>query len=102
MAGIRLASTDGQGWTVETVVLEATGRRRGAVTCGTDPLGDGPQLLVRRHGRVVAYCAGLDDVEGLGVDMAAMAVVARWLASSAATLALTGRTSPRRPGSYGA
>lgn len=78
MSGVRLASTDGQGWTVETAVLEATGRRRGAVTCSPDPLGDGPQLLVCRFGRVVAYCASVAEVEGLGVDMGSMAVVSRW------------------------
>lgn len=75
---VRATLEHGAGWTVETVELEATGRRRGAVTCSLDPLGDGPQLLVRRYGRVVAYCAGLADMEGLGVDLGAMAVVARW------------------------
>ena len=48
---MRLASTDGSGWTVETVDLQATGRRRGTKCVSADPLGDGPQLLVRRRGR---------------------------------------------------
>jgi hypothetical protein len=48
VAGVRLASTDGFGWTVETVDLEATGRRRGTKRVSADPLGDGPQLLVCR------------------------------------------------------
>jgi hypothetical protein len=77
LPGVRLASTDGSGWTVETVDLAMTGRRR-VKACGREPLGDGPQLRVSRFGRVVAYCASLDDVAGLGVNMAQMAVAARW------------------------
>ena len=75
---MRLASTDGSGWTVETVDLEATGRRRGTRRVSADPLGDGPQLLVRRYGRVVAYCASAADLAELGVDLSRMAVSARW------------------------
>lgn len=70
-----LASTDGAAWTVETVDLWLTGHRRTGVT---EPLGDGPQLLVRRHGRVVAYCGSEEDLARLGVDMSRMAVAARW------------------------
>jgi hypothetical protein len=75
---VRLASTDGSGWTVETVDLEATGRRRGTKRVSADPLGDGPQLLVCRWGRLVAYCASAADLSGLGVDLSRMAVEARW------------------------
>jgi hypothetical protein len=72
-----LASTDGQGWTVETADLWLTGRRsRGGQS---EPLGDGPQLLVRRHGRMVAYCGSEGELARLGVDMSRMAVVRRWL-----------------------
>lgn len=77
MAGILLASTDGQGWAVETVDLQLTGRRRGRPG-GTEPLGDGPQLLVRRFGRMAGYFPGVGDLASIGVDMARMAVAARW------------------------
>ena len=74
---MRVASTDGAGWTVETVELALTIRRRRRGHA--EPPGDGPQLCVRRHGRVVAYCASPGDLAALGVDMSRMAVVARWL-----------------------
>ena len=77
MPGMRVASTDGAGWTVETVELALTARRRRRGRA--EPLGDGAQLCVRRHGRVVAYCASPDDLAALAVDMSQMAVVARWL-----------------------
>lgn len=76
MTGIRVASTDGAGWTVEKVELALTTNRRRRNPA--EPLGDGAQLCVRRHGRVVAYCASPDDLAALGVDMSRMAVVARW------------------------
>jgi hypothetical protein len=77
MPGLRVASTDGAGWTVETVELAPTirMRRRGHA----EPLGDGAQLRVRWPGLVVAYCASPDDLAALGVDMSRMAVAARWL-----------------------
>lgn len=80
MPGLRVASTDGAGWTVETVELALTTRRR--CRGHGEPIGDGAQLRVRRHGRVVAYCASPDDLAALGVDLSRMAVVARWLRSS--------------------
>jgi hypothetical protein len=64
---LRVASTDGTGWTVETVELALTIRRRRRRHA--EPLGDGAHLCVRRHGRVVAYCASPDDLGALGVDM---------------------------------
>jgi hypothetical protein len=76
MPDLRVASTDGAGWTVETVELALTIRRR---RDHAEPLGDGAQLCVWRHGRVVAYCASPDDLAALGVDMSRMAVVTRWL-----------------------
>ncbi len=75
---MRLASTDDEGWTVETIDLVATGRRRGVKRVSADPLGDGPQLLVCRYGRLVAYCASAADLAGLGIDLSRMAVTARW------------------------
>jgi hypothetical protein len=77
MPGIRIASTDGAGWSVETVELALTGRggRRGGRAA---PKGDGAQLCVCRHGCVVAYCASPDELTALGVDLSRMAVVARW------------------------
>lgn len=75
MAGVLLASTDGAGWTVETVDLALTGRAH--------PLGDGPQLLVRRYGRTIAYVADVADLAALGVDVEQMDVVARWLIAEA-------------------
>lgn len=77
MPGLRVASTDGAGWTVETVELALTSRRRRRNRA--EPLGDGAQLCVRRHGWVVAFCASPDDLAALGMDMSRMAVVARWL-----------------------
>ena len=88
MPGMRVASTDEAGWSVETVELTLTGRRhrrRGRAV----PIGDGAQLLVRRHGFVVAYCAGPEDLGALGVDLSRMAVVDRWL-----TLGLTAVSPP--------
>jgi hypothetical protein len=35
--------------------------------------------MVRRFDRLVAYCAGLDDLREIGVDLSRMAVVSRWL-----------------------
>jgi hypothetical protein len=77
MPGLRVASTDGAGWTAGTVELALTIRpgRRGHA----EPLGDGAQLCVRRHGRVAGYCASPDDLGALGVDMSRMAVAGRWL-----------------------
>lgn len=78
MAGVLLASTDNEGWTVETADLRLTGRRRGHNRVSADPLGDGPQLIVRRHGQLVAYCADESDLAALGADLSRMAVIARW------------------------
>lgn len=81
MAGMRIARTDGAGWTVETVDLiltrRCTTRRAGS---GLEPLGDGAQLRVTRNGHLIAYCLSPHDLPALGVDMSRMAVVARWLA----------------------
>jgi hypothetical protein len=73
-----LASTDGARWTVETVDLWLTGRQRGERRVSSEPLGDGPQLVVRRYGYVIAWCAGAADLAGLGVDVSRMAVMRRW------------------------
>ena len=35
--------------------------------------------MVCRFGRLVAYCAGLEDLPEVGVDLSQMAVVSRWL-----------------------
>lgn len=78
MAGVLLASTDGQGWTVESVDLRLTGRRPGPPG-GTEPLGDGPQLIVRRYGRMAGYFPDVSYLTALGVDMSRMTVVLRWL-----------------------
>jgi hypothetical protein len=72
------SSTDGAGWTVETVDLYLTGRQRGEQRVSTEPLGDGPQLLVRRPGHVVAYVADTEDLAALGADVSRMAVARRW------------------------
>jgi hypothetical protein len=80
MPGMRVASTDEAGWSVETALSGRTHRRGGRAV----PIGDGAQLLVRRHGFVVAYCAGPEDLGVLVVDLSRMAVVDRWL-----TLGLT-------------
>lgn len=77
MPGMRVASTDGAGWTAERVELALTTHRRRRDLA--EPLGDGAQPRVRRHGRVVAFCASPDDLAALGVDMSRMAVAARWL-----------------------
>jgi hypothetical protein len=76
--GVLLASTDGAGWTVETADLRLTGRHRGSERVSGDPLGDGPQLIVRRYGRQIAYCVDEADLAGLGLDLSRMAVSARW------------------------
>lgn len=73
-----LESTDGQGWTVETVDLWLTSRRGRSRAGLGESLGDGPQLIVRRHGRMVAYCGSEGELARLGVDMSRMAVVRRW------------------------
>lgn len=57
--------------------LALTGRRRGQL-CSANPLGDGPQLLVRRYGRLIGYCADADGLAALGVDVSRMAVADRW------------------------
>jgi hypothetical protein len=76
--GVLLASTDNAGWSVETADLPLTGSRRGIVQVSADPLGGGPQLIVRRHGQLVAYCVDESDLAALGVDLSRMAVIARW------------------------
>jgi hypothetical protein len=73
-----LANTDGAGWIVETVDRYLTGSQCGEQRVIAEPLGDGPQLLVRRHGHVVAYVAGAEDLAALGVDTSRLAVVRRW------------------------
>lgn len=78
MSGVLLASTDGAGWTVETVDLALTGRARDGKRVSTVPLGDGPQLAVRRYGRMVAYVANVADLPAVGVDVSQMTAVARW------------------------
>jgi hypothetical protein len=78
MAGVLLASRDGAGWTVETVDLWLTGRHRGDRRLSTDQLGDGPQPLLCRFGRMVAFCANEDGLSGLGVDLSQMAAAAPW------------------------
>ena len=78
MPGVLVASTDRAGWTVETAGLRLTGRHGGNVRVSADPLGDGPQLIVRRYGRLIAYCADVADLTGLGVDMSRMAVIRTW------------------------
>ncbi len=78
MPGILLASTDDAGWTVETADLRFTRRRRGRQRVSVDPLGDGPQLIVRRHGRLIAYCLEQSDLAVLDVDLSRMTVIARW------------------------
>jgi hypothetical protein len=77
MAGMRIASTDGAGWTVETVELSLARRRPGRGGCAA-PLGDGAQLRVTRNGHLIGYCLSPDDLPALGVDMSQMAIVARW------------------------
>jgi hypothetical protein len=89
---MRIASTDGAGWTVETVELALTSRRPRRNPA--EPLGDGAQLCVRRHGRAVAYCASPEDLAALGLDMSKMAVVARWLTPNA--LAISGKSAQCR------
>jgi hypothetical protein len=64
-------------WTIEAVDLYLAGRHRGR-RVRSELLVDGPQLLVRRFGRVVAYCVDEADLAGLGVDMSQMAGAARW------------------------
>ena len=85
MPGVRIASTDGAGWSVETVELVLTSRtgRRGGRPM---PVGDGAQLLVCRNGYLIAYCARPADLAGLGVDLSRMAVVDRWLVTATAAV----------------
>lgn len=79
MAGMRIASTDGAGWTVQTVELTLTRRRTTRRPgSGPAPLGDGAQLRVTRNGNLIGYCLSPDDLPALGVDLSRMAVVARW------------------------
>jgi hypothetical protein len=78
VAGVPLASTGNAGWSAETADLRLTGHRRSHQRVSTDPLGDGPQLIVRRHGQLVGYCADKSDLAALGVDLSRMAVIARW------------------------
>jgi hypothetical protein len=63
MAGMRIASTDGAGWTVETVELTLTRRRTTRrLGGGPAPLGDGAQLCVTRNGHLIGYCLSPDDL----------------------------------------
>ncbi len=81
MAGLRVASIDNSGWSVETMELALTGQRPGCRSSGGPvPLGDGAQLCVRRNGCVIAFCASPDELPALGVDLSQMIVVDRWLA----------------------
>ena len=52
------ASTDGAGWTVETVDLWLTDRQRGERRVSSEPLSGRRQLLAQRYGYVSAWCAG--------------------------------------------
>jgi hypothetical protein len=80
MAGLRVVSIDGSGWSVETLELALTGQRAGHRSSGRPvPVGDGAQLCVRRYGCVIAYCASPDDLPALGVDLSQMIVIDRWL-----------------------
>jgi hypothetical protein len=47
------------------------------VRVSSEPLGDGPQLLVSRNSHLVGYVEGLDDLAALGVDLSRMEVVDR-------------------------
>ena len=81
MAGLRVASVDGSGWSVETMQLALTGQRTGFRSSGRPvPAGDGAQLCVRRYGYVIAYCASADDLPALGADLSQVIVFDRWLA----------------------
>jgi hypothetical protein len=73
---MRLASTDSAGWTVDTVDLALTARRRRRPG-QPGSIGDAPQLCVRRNGYLIACCAGPEDLAAPGVDLR-MAVVDRW------------------------
>jgi hypothetical protein len=79
MPGMRIASTDGAGWTVETVELTLTRRRttrrpRG----GPEPLGEARSCASPATATLIGHCLSSDDLPALGVDMSQMAVVARW------------------------
>jgi hypothetical protein len=81
MAGMRVASTDGAGWVVDTVELALTrrsrrGTRRPAPGSSPAPLGDGAQLRVPATA-TCGYCLSPNELSALGVDMSRMAVVAR-------------------------
>lgn len=84
MAGLRVASIDGSGWSVETMELTLTGRRSGHRSSARPvPVGEGAQLCVRRYGYVIAYCSSPDELPALGVDLSQMIVIDRWLVAIA-------------------
>ena len=81
MAGLRVSSIDGSGWSVETMELALTGQRSGYRSSTRPiPVGDGAQLCVRRYGYVIAHCSSPDELPALGVDLSQMIVIDRWLA----------------------
>ena len=82
MAGLRVASIDGPGWSVETIELALTGRRSGCRSSAMPvPVGDEAQLCVRRYGYVIAYCSSPDDLPRSGRgSVPQMIVIDRWLA----------------------
>ena len=85
MAGLRVVSIDGSGWSVETMELALTGQHTGFRSSGRPvPVGDGAQLCVWRYGCVIAYCASADDLPALGVDLSQMIVIDRWLTGASA------------------
>ena len=79
MPGVRLESADGAGWTVETVELDLADRHGTGKRISNEPLGDGPQLLVRQHGHRVAYVARSEDLPALGIESGHMTVTSRSL-----------------------
>lgn len=48
------------GWRVELVDLDLTRPPKSR----TDPRGDGPQFLIRRNGRLVAYARTVEELGG--------------------------------------
>jgi hypothetical protein len=56
------AKAEGSGWTVEVVHLDCTSKATGPVT-GCRPLGDGWQLLLKRHRLTVAFCMPADAIK---------------------------------------